>query len=55
MYIEEAPVLHMADDATHFSAAQFFDLLTTESVWESLLMLLAAVYIWLPNTLVFYD
>ena len=55
MYIAEAPVLHMADYAAHFSAAQFVALLTTEPLWEAILMLLAAVYIGLLNILVFDD
>ena len=32
MYIEWAPVLHMVDDATHFSSAQSLDHPTTDSV-----------------------
>ena len=32
VYIEETPVLHTVDDATHFSAAQFVKPQRTESV-----------------------
>ena len=39
VYIEGEPVLHIVDDATHFSAVQFVELLTTESVWETILTL----------------
>ena len=39
MYIEGVPLLHMIDDATHFSAAQFIEPLATESVWETILTL----------------
>ena len=39
MDIEGAPVLHKVDDATPFSAAQFVEPLTTESVWETILSL----------------
>ena len=53
MYIEGPPVLLMVDDATHFSAAQFFETLITESVWETILTLWTTVYTGLPNTLVF--
>ena len=54
-YIEGGPVLHMVDDAAHFSAAQFVESLTTESVWETILTLWATVCTGLPNTFVFYD
>ena len=37
MCIEGAQVLCMVDDATHFSAAQFVEPLTAESVWETIL------------------
>ena len=36
MFIEEAPVLHIFDDATHFSADQFFEPFTAEHVWETI-------------------
>ena len=55
MYIDGTPVLHMDDDATHFSAAQFIEPLTTKFVWETILPSWEAVYIGLPNTLVFDD
>ena len=45
----------MVDDASHFSAAQFVELLTTESVWETKLTIWATIYTFLPNTLVFGD
>ena len=53
MYIEGAPVLHMVEDTTHISAAQFFELLTAVSVWETILTLWAAVYTGFPNRLIF--
>ena len=37
MNIEGTPVLHMVEDATHFSEAQFLEQLTTESIWEKYL------------------
>ena len=45
--------MHMVDDATHFSAAHFFELPTTESGWETILTLFEIVYTSFPNTLVF--
>ena len=55
MYIEGAPVLHMVDDATHFCAAQFVELFTNESVWETIFTLWETVYTGFPDALVFYD
>ena len=37
MFIECAPVLHMVDDATYFSAAQFVELPKTESFKETII------------------
>ena len=54
-YIERSPALHMFDDATHISRAQFVGFLTTESSWETILTLRATVYTGLPKTLVFDD
>ena len=53
MNIDGAAVLHMVDDATYFSAAQFIKPLTNESVWETIITLWDSVYIESPNTLVF--
>ena len=55
MCIEGTSVLHMFDDATHFSAAQFIEPPTTESVWETILTLWATVHTGLSNTVVFDD
>ena len=45
----------MIDDATHFSAAQFVEPFTTESVREIILTLWVTVYTGFPNKLVFDD
>ena len=45
----------MFGDATHFSEAQFVELLTTESVRETINTLWATVYTRLQNTSVFDD
>ena len=55
MYIEGAPKLHTVDDAAYFSKAQFVELRTTESVWETILTLWVTIYTGLLNTLVFDD
>ena len=44
MYIEGASVLHMADDAAHFSANKVFETPTTESVLEIILTIRVNVY-----------
>ena len=49
MFIEMALVLHIVDDAIHFSAAQFVELLMTESVWETVLTLWTTVNIGSPK------
>ena len=43
MYTEGYPVLHIVDDATHLSASQFVQPLTSESVWKTILTLWEAV------------
>ena len=53
--LKDRTVLHMVYDTTHFSAAQFVEKITIESVWEIILTLWASDYTELPNTLVFDD
>ena len=55
MYIEGDPVLHIFNDVTNSSAAQFVEPLTIQSAWETILRLWKTVYIGLPNALVFDD
>ena len=54
-YIEGVPILHMVDDATHFSAAQFVDSWKQNLFGNKILTLWAAVYTGLSNTLVSDD
>ena len=49
MYIDGKPVLHLVDDATHFSAAPFLSKVSTEAMWESILTCWATVYTGLPH------
>ena len=44
MCIEGAPALNMVDDATHFSAAQFVEPLTNESVRETILTVTGKIF-----------
>ena len=37
MYIGEKPVLHVVDEATHYSAAMFMRRMTAEETWKCLL------------------
>ena len=53
MNIEGASVLYLADEATHFYAAQFVSSRTTGSVRETILTLWATRYTRLQNTLDF--
>ena len=46
-------MLHIVDDAIHFSAAQFDELPTTESLEETILTICISVYIGCANTFIF--
>jgi len=49
MYLEGRPVLHIVDAATRFSAARFLTKVSTESVWEAIIMCWSSVYTGLPH------
>lgn len=49
MYIGFAPVLHIVDESTRFSAAQFLPDVTTLTIWDTPLRCWATVYTGLPN------
>ena len=49
MYIKGDPILHIVDEGTHFSAAQFPPAVSTDSVWQALLKCWGAIYTGLPN------
>ncbi len=49
MYIDSMPVLHIVDEATRFSAAQFLANIGTKAIWDALLRCWATVYTGLPN------
>ena len=50
MHVEGAPILHVVDDETLFSAVKFVVSLTKDSLWGMILTLWVAVYIGVPNT-----
>ena len=49
MYLDGRPVLHLFDAATRFSAARFPPKISTESVWETIIMCWYSVYTGLPH------
>lgn len=51
MYLDGRPVLHIVDEATRFSAARFLPKVSTESVWDSIILCWSSVYIGLPNNI----
>lgn len=51
MYIDGRPVLHIVDEATRFSAARSLTKISTENVWESILLRWSSVYTGLPQNI----
>ena len=50
-YLDGKPVLHIVDDATHFSAARFMPRVSTAAIWEALVLCWTAIYTGLPHTI----
>ena len=48
-------MIHVEDDAAHFSAARFVESLITDSVCNKILAFWVSIYTGLPNKLVFND
>ena len=51
MYIDSRPVLHVVDEATRFSAAQFLTKVTTVNIWHALTTCWASIYTGMPNVI----
>ena len=51
MYLDGKPVLHIVDEATRFSAAKFLTKVSTDSVWEAMIMCWSSVYTGLPHNI----
>ena len=51
MYLDGKPVLHIVDEATRFSAARFLPKMSTDAIWDSLLLCWSSVYIGLPDNI----
>ena len=49
MYIEGRPVLHLVDEATRSSAARFLTKVSTDAVWDSIILCWSSVYTGMPN------
>lgn len=49
VYIDGKPVLHIVDEVTHFSAAQFRSDVSTKTIWATILKFWAPIYTGLPN------
>ena len=48
MYLDGKPALHIVDEATRFSAARFLSKISTDAVWEALILCWSSVYAGLP-------
>ncbi len=49
MYLDGLPVLHVIDEATHFSSARFLTNVSTKCIWQTFVECWSAIYIGLPN------
>ena len=49
MYLDGKPVLHIVDEATRFSAARFLPRVSTDAVWDSIILCWSSVYTGLPH------
>ena len=52
MYLDGRPVLLIVDESTKFSAARFLTKMTTDAVWEAIVMCWSSVYTGLPQCIV---
>ena len=52
MYLDGRPVLHIVDEATRFSAARFLTKVSTDAVWEAIVMCWSSVYTGLLHQIV---
>ena len=44
MYLDGHPVLHMVDEATRFSSARFLPKVSTDAVWDAIVLCWSSVY-----------
>ena len=52
VYLDRRPVLQIADEATRLSATRFLSKMTTEGVWDTIVMYWSSIYAGLLNTMV---
>ena len=50
MYLDGRPVLHIVDKSTRFSAARFLTKMTTDAVWEAIVLCWSSIYTGLPES-----
>ena len=50
MYLDGRPVLHIVDEATRFSAARFVPKVSTDVIWDAIVLCWSTVYTGLPHT-----
>ena len=51
-YLDGKPVLHLVDDATRLSAAKFLARVTTDAIWDAIIMFWSSICTGLPKTFV---
>ena len=49
MYLDGKPALHIVDEATRFLAARFLSKISTDSIWEAVILCWSSVYTGLPE------
>ena len=51
MYLDDRPVLRIVDEATRFLVARFVPKVSTDAVWDAIVLCWSTVYTGLPHTL----
>ena len=51
MYLDGRPVLHIADEATRFSTVRFLPKISTDAVWDAIVLCWSSVYTGLPQNM----
>ncbi len=55
MYLDGCPDLHIFDESTRFSAARFLPKVSTDYMWDAILMCWSTVYTGLPNNIIVHE
>jgi hypothetical protein len=51
MYLERVPMLHIVDQATHFTSARFLENISSENIWKVLRQCWNEVYLGPPDVI----